>query len=289
MRTGPSVRLAVIKGQDRTRWTDFYHGVLTVPWSTFFLGLAGFFFAVNALFALLYAADRHGLANAQPGSFWDGFLFSVQTLGSINYGSLAPATAYTKGVVVVEAFVGVIYLGLVTSLMYARFSRPFARVVFSNVAVIAPFDGVPTLMFRAANQRGNAIVDAEAKVTLARWQVTREGVAMRRFEELKLVRERSSLFALSWTVMHTIDEKSPLYGITQEMLVDGEMEIVVLLSGTDQTLADRIYARHVYPAGTIVWNRHFVDVLSVTGNGRRVVDLTRFHDTDPVEERFLGG
>jgi inward rectifier potassium channel len=288
MRTGPSVRLAVIKGQDSTRFTDFYHGVLTVPWSTFFLGLAGFFVAVNALFGLLYSADPHGLANAQPG-FWDSFLFSVQTLGSINYSSMSPASAYTKGVVVAEAFVGIIYLGLVTSLMYARFSRPFARVVFSNVAVITPFDGTPTLMFRAANQRGNAIVDAEATVTLARWQVTREGVSMRRFEELKLVRERSSLFALSWTVMHTIDENSPLYGVTQDALLDGEMEIVVLLSGTDQTLADRIYARHVYPASTIVWNRHFVDVLSVTEKGRRVVDLTRFHDTDPVEARFLGG
>jgi inward rectifier potassium channel len=289
MRTGPRARLAVIKGQDYTRWKDIYHGVLTVPWSTFLLGLAGFFVAVNGIFALLYSADPHGLANARPGNFWDAFLFSVQTIGSVNYSTIVPKSAYAKSVVVAEAFIGIIYLGLVTSLMYARFSRPFARVVFSSVAVIAPFDGVPTLMFRAANQRGNSIVDASATVTLARWQITREGVAMRRFEELRLVRERSSLFALSWTVMHTIDERSPLFGITQEMLLDGEMEIVVLLSGTDETLADRIYARHVYQASTLLWNRHFVDVLSVTEKGRRVVDLTRFHDTDPVEAQFLDG
>jgi len=283
IRARPRARVAIVKGQDSTRWKDFYHRILNIPWSVFLLALLGVFVGLNSLFALLYLADPHGITNARPGDFWDDFLFSVQTIGSINSNSMAPRSAYAKGVVVAEAFVGIIYLGLVTSLMFARFSRPFARVVFSNVAVIAPFDGVPTLMFRAANQRGNAMLDVEARVTLARRRVTSEGILMRRFEELALVRHRSSLFALSWTVMHAIDETSPLYGLTADALYDNEMEIVVLLSGNDETLADRVYARHSYGPDDILWNRRFVDVLSATPSGRRVVDLHRFHDTDPVE------
>jgi inward rectifier potassium channel len=282
-RARPGARVAIIKGQDRSRWTDFYHGILTAPWSLFLLGLACFFLALNALFAIFYMADPKGIANVRPGNFWDVFLFSVQTIGSINYSVMSPKTIYANSIVVAETFIGVIYMGLVVSLMYARFSRPTSRVLFSGVALITPFDGTPTLMFRAANQRGNSILDAEARVTMASRQVTSEGIVMRRFEELKLARQRSSLFALSWTVMHKIDETSPLYGMTVDMLYEREIEIVILLSGIDETLADRIYARHAYTPNEIQWDRRFVDVLSSAPNGRRVVNLHRFHDTDPVE------
>ncbi len=211
-RRNPRGRVAVIKGQDKSRWTDFYHLVLTVPWSVFMLGLAAMFGAVNALFAFAYIGDPHGIAHARPGNFWDAFLFSAQTIGSINYSVMAPQSSYANAVVVIEAFIGFVYLGLMMAIMFARFSRPSARVIFSKVAVISPFDGVPTLMFRAANQRGNQILEAEITLTLARTTTTREGLVMRRFEELDLVRERTSLFALSWTVMHRIDATSPLHG-----------------------------------------------------------------------------
>lgn len=280
----PGKRTAIVRGQDSSRWTDLYHIMLNMPWSVFLLTALAMFLALNSVFSLLYMADVHGIANARRGNFWDTFLFSVGTIASANYSKLAPRSAYTNGVFVFEAFVDYIYLAFLTSIIFARFSRPLSRVVFSNVAVIAPFDGVPTLMFRVANQRGNSILDAEAKVTLARRQTTREGIVMRRFEELKLTRERSSLFALSWTVMHRIDEKSPLSGVTSEGLYGGEMEIVVLLSGIDETLADRIYARHSYTPDDVLWNRRFVDVLSLTPRGRRLVDLNRFHDTYPVEQ-----
>jgi inward rectifier potassium channel len=152
-------------------------------------------------------------------------------------------------------------------------------VVFSNVAVVAPFDGVPTLMFRTANQRGEAILDASVVVTLARQHTTVEGVTMRRFQALKLLRSNTALFALSWTVMHPIDQDSPLYGLSPQDMIDRDMEIVVMLNGLDEIVADRIYARHAYWADEIIWNRRFVDVISVMPNGRRLVDLTRFHDT----------
>ncbi|HWY66307.1 MAG TPA: ion channel [Rhizomicrobium sp.] len=274
--------MAVVKGQDRGRFLDFYHNILTVSWPWFFARLAAAFIIVNLIFAMLYVIDRDGIAHARPGSFADAFFFSVQTLGTLGYGDMAPRTLYTNLLVTVESFSGILTIALFTGVIFARFSRPFARVLFSNVAVVAPFDGVPTLMFRVANQRGEAIIDASVTVSLARMHTSVEGITMRRFQELKLARSSSSLFALSWTVMHLIDQDSPLYGLTPEDMDAQDMEIVVMLNGLDEILADRIYARHAYWADEIIWNRRFVDVISLTPAGNRLVDLTRFHDTCDV-------
>jgi inward rectifier potassium channel len=276
-------RVGVVLGQDNSRYTDFYHAVLRVPWWMFFAGLAAVFVGINLLFALAYVADPGGIDHARPGNFWDTFIFSAQTIGSINYSLMVPKSNYANTLVIVEAFVGILMLALFTGLIFARFSRPFARVVFSKVAVIAPFDGVPTLMFRAANQRGNQVLDAAVTVTLARQHLTREGMVFRRFEELKLVRARTSLFSLSWTVMHPIDETSPLHGVTPQDMVDKQMEVVALLSGADATIAETIYARYSYGPDDIVRGHRFVDVLSLGPKGQRVVDLTRFHDTVEID------
>jgi inward rectifier potassium channel len=275
-------RRAVVKGQDGTQWRDIYHFVLRSPWWVYFAGTASIFALVNTVFALLYMADPRGIANAH--GFWDYFLFSVQTIGSANYTVMLPRSTYANVVVSVEAFFGILNLALVTGVMFARFSRPFARVVFSRIAVIAPFDGVPTLMFRAANQRGNQILDATVSVSLARQVTTKEGFVMRRFEELKLVRARTPLFGLSWTVMHQIDQTSPFHGTTAESLYDSQMEIIILLRGTDDALADVIYARHSYMPEEILWNRRFVDVIALAPSGRRMVDLRHFHDTEALAE-----
>lgn len=285
-RAGARRRVAIIRGQDNTRWTDFYHAMLTVPWPMFLASLALFFILLNSVFALIYMIDPHGIENARPGSFWDAFQFSVQTIASIGYGHLSPRGDYTNFVVLVEAFAGILNVALITGAVFARFSRPFARVLFSDVAVITTFDGLPTLMFRAANQRGNQILDANVMVTFVRQQNSREGHTMRRFEELKLVRSRSALFALSWTVMHAIDETSPLYGQTPETLNAMQAEVIALLSGTDETLADTVFARHSYRPHQIRWQHHYADILSVDDYGRRIVDLTRFHDTAPDAENF---
>jgi inward rectifier potassium channel len=276
-------RIAIIKGQDTSRFTDFYHAVLSVPWSVFFLGLATAFAATNAVFALAYLADPGGIEHARRGSFWDAFVFSAQTIGSINYSVMAPKSTYVNTVVIVEAFVGYVVLALFTGMIFARFSRPFARVVFSKIAVITPFDGIPTLMFRAANQRGNQVLDASMTLTLARQHTSTEGIVMRRFEELKLVRSRTALFALSWTIMHVIDETSPLHGLTQQDLLDRQIELIALLSGSDATMAETIYARYSYGPDDLVRDHRFVDVLYLTPKGQRVVDLTRFHDTERIE------
>lgn len=280
-RARPGRRLAIIKGQDRSRWTDFYHTILTVPWPLFLVALAVFFFAINCAFALLYLVDPDGIKNARPGNFWDAFQFSVQTIASIGYGNFSPRSSYVNTIVIIEAFAGILNVALITGAVFSRFSRPTARVLFSDVAVVTAFDGAPMLMFRAANQRGNQILDANITVNFAWQQTTREGLIMRRFQELHLVRARSSLFALSWTVMHRIDETSPLYGHTPETLLAIQAEIVALLSGTDETLAAMIFARNSYRPHQILWNRRFVDILSLTADGQRMVDLAHFHETVP--------
>src|SRR5262249_17700169 len=130
-------RRPIIRGQDGTQWKDLYHLVLTVPWWAFFLGLFGFFVLLNCVFATLYLLDPHGLLNARPGSFWDAFFFSVQTIGSLN-SPLLPQSDYARGVMAFEAFCGIVNVALVTGVIFARFSQPFARVIFSRVAVIVP-------------------------------------------------------------------------------------------------------------------------------------------------------
>ena len=274
-------RVAIIRGRDSSRYTDIYHQTLTASWPVFLIGLLALFLVLNLIFAGFYMLDAHGFANAHDGDFWERFVFSVQTMGSVPYTDATPRSRYVDVVVIVEAFVGILYIGTLTAVIFARLSRPSALVVFSNVATITQYDGSPTLMFRAANARGNQVLDANVNVTLARQATSKEGLTMRRFDELQLLRARTSLFALSWTIMHRIDQTSPLHGLTHEDLESAEMELTVLLSGRDEVLADTIYARHAYAPEEIRWNHRFVDVLSLTKDGRRVVDLTKFHDTEP--------
>jgi inward rectifier potassium channel len=285
--TQPGRRMAIVRGQDSGRWTDVYHQILTVPWSVFLIGLAALFLLLNAIFAFLYTLDPHALTNVPAGDYRDAFIFSVATFGvqtiiGASHVSMLANDSYAAAIVMIEAFTGILYLGMVTAIMFARFSRPFARILFSKVAIIADFDGVPTLMFRAANQRGNRILDAAISVSLAREATSKEGLVMRRFDELTLMRSRSPLFALSWTIMHRIDENSPLRGMDFKTMCDLDFEILILLSGTDETLADIIYARHSYVPADFRWNHKFVDVLSIAPTGHRIVDLTRFHDTVPI-------
>lgn len=259
-------------------WRDPYHLLLTIPWSGFLaLTVLGYLIA-NALFAFAYLAGGDGIENARPGNFYDAFFFSVQTMASIGYGAMHPRTDYANVVVTIEALTGLMGLAMGTGLMFARFSQPTARVMFSSVAVITPYDGVPTLMFRAANQRRNQILEAQMRVRLMRDEVSIEGQFMRRVYDLTLVRSQNPMFSLSWTAMHPIDQQSPLYGVSPQLLDQAETSLVVTLSGLDETVSQTIYARHTYVCRDILWNMRFVDILSKTEGGNRIVDYSRFHD-----------
>lgn len=264
-------------------WRDPYHLMLTIPWPWFLTLVSLGYVVTNALFALAYLAGGDGIQNARPGNFLDAFFFSVQTMASIGYGAMYPRTRYANALVVIEALVGLMGLAMGTGLMFARFSRPTARVIFSRVAVIASYDGVPTLMFRAANQRRNQILEAQMRVRLTRDEVSSEGQFMRRVYDLKLVRSQNPSFTLSWTAMHPIDEHSPLYGSTPESLALAETVLVITLSGLDETVAQTVHARHSYATHEILWNMRFADILVKMPDGQRYVDYNRFHDTVPVQ------
>lgn len=264
-------------------WRDPYHLLLTIPWQGFFALVIATYLGTNAFFGLLYLAGGDCIANADPRSFWDHFFFSVQTFGSIGYGAMYPKTFYANSIVTIEAMVGLVAIALLTGLSFARFSRPTARVVFSKAAVITPFEGTPTLIFRAANKRRNQILEAQMRVYLMRDEVTLEGRYIRRIHDLNLIRSQTPGFVLTWSALHPIDESSPLYGMTPESLSETNCLVIATLSGIDETVEQVLHARHDYAPQDLYWNHRFRDVVHKTPNGDRYIDYTHFHIIDPIQ------
>lgn len=264
-------------------WRDPYHLLLTIPWTGFLSLICIFYVTINTVFALAYWAGGDCIANARPGSFSDIFFFSVQTLASIGYGAMYPKTTYANIIVTIEALIGVMGIAVMTGLAFARFSRPTARVIFSRVALITVYEGLPTLTFRTANQRRNMILEAQMRVYLMRDEITAEGQFMRRIYDLKLLRNQSPSFTLSWSVMHVIDESSPLYGMTPESLIQTNTMLIASVSGIDETVAQVVHARHSYGTDDILWNNQFVDIIHQTADGHRYIDYQHFHDVLPLD------
>ena len=269
---------AAYVGLSRGAWRDGYHWLLIMPNWAFLCVLATAFLMVNAIFAGLYVIDPTGVFGARPGNFIDAFFFSAQTLGSVGYGAMWPKSAWANAVATLEIFVGLFNLGIATGLLFARISKPTARIMFSRRAVVTEFNGVPTLMFRAANQRRNLVVEAEVSVTMIHNVTSQEGQELRRFDELFVLRSKTPLFYLTWQVMHPIDEASPLYGQTTESLRAAQAEILVVMKGIDETFASTIHTRASYAPHEIVWGRRFADIFTNLPNGRRAIDFRRFHD-----------
>jgi inward rectifier potassium channel len=278
----PGERVPRIVGRESSPFTDLYHRLLSLPLAGVLGLMACLFLVLNLIFAALYLAEPNGVAALAPGDYWSPFFFSVETFGTIGYGHWYPQSFAANLTMVVETFVGLVYVAVTMGLVFARVSRPISRVTFSRVAVVHQFDGRPTLMFRAANRRANNILEAEVMVSMARDDHTPEGIQFRRFQELKVARSRTPLFALTWTIMHPIDEHSPLRGANAQTLRDMHAEIIVVLSGTDDRYAQRVHARYAYGAEEVLWDKRFADILSLGSGGRRVVDYQRFHDVVDV-------
>jgi inward rectifier potassium channel len=276
-------------GLRRRPFGDLFHFVLETSWLTLLALVTALYLGLNGLFAGLYLLDPGGIENARPGSFEDAFFFSVQTLGTIGYGKLLPRSTYANVLVTVEAFVNLVGFAVITGLVFTKFARPTARVLFSNVAVIAPRDGITSLMFRMANERSNNVVEAELHVVLAMNEVTREGEPVRRFYDLQLQRQRTALFALTWTAIHPIDEKSPMFGKTPDQMAEVKGEVIVSFVGLDETFSQNIHARYAYGYDQLYWGYRFVDILSTLPDGIRHVDYRRFHDVLPLDEPMTFG
>lgn len=261
---------------------DLYHAFLRAPWWGALAAIVAAYLALNAAFAALYVWSG-GVANAAPGSFLDAYFFSVQTMGTIGYGSMYPASRLANGLVVAESVAGLVATALATGLVFARFSQTRARVVFSSRAAIGPLDGVPTLMVRVGNERRNRIVGAEFRASIMRTTRTAEGVTVYRAQDLALVRERAPALQRSWMILHRIVPGSPLHGDTPASLRSGEVEITLAVSGTDETSLQPIHAQHTWLHGSVVWGVRLADVISETPQGDLLLDLGRFHELTPTE------
>ncbi|WP_158502103.1 ion channel [Vitiosangium sp. GDMCC 1.1324] len=277
---GADYQLKVI-GHRPTPLRDFYHALLRMPWAGTFAVISGLYLLANMLFALGFLLTG-GVAHAAPGSFSDAFFFSVQTMGTIGYGAMYPESVPAHILVVAESIVGLSITALATGLVFAKFSLSRARVQFTRNAVITLMNGVPTLMFRLGNERGNRIVNAEIRVVLTRTERTSEGITFYRSYDLRLVRDRALSLSRSWSALHIIDRDSPLCGQTPESLRAQEVELQVMVLGIDDITLQSLHAGHRYFAAQILWGSKLVDILSEDKEGDMVLDLRRFHDTEPT-------
>jgi inward rectifier potassium channel len=247
---------------------DAYHFLRTASWTRIALLFAGLFLGFNLLFALVLWLGEADITNGH--GFADDLWFSVQTLATIGYG-------------VLESLLGLGLTAMMTGVFFARFATTSARVIFSQVAVVHEFDGKPTLMFRMANARATAIVEANVRVYLNRDETLAGGERMRRIHDLALRRNTSPIFALSWTVYHVIDEQSPLYGLTPATVAAGLPQIIVTFQGIDDRLASTIHTRYSYDRDNLVFGRRFVDIIHTEpGTGKRYLDVAQIHDTEPI-------
>jgi inward rectifier potassium channel len=269
-----------VMGSKPTPLRDFYHALLRLNWPGCLALIFAGYLALNAVFALVYTLAG-GIHNARPGSFSDAFFFSAQTLGTIGYGFLYPESALANWLVVFESTLGLIMTALSTGLVFAKLSRPTAGVMFSKHAVISPMEGVPTLMFRIGNERGNNIVDAQFRGGHAHRAHAR-GMLFYRTYDLALARERALTLNRSYSILHRIDTGSPFHGQDARSLHAQEYELQVMIVGFDDIAMQTVYAKHTYFARDILWDTRLSDVLTELPDGNLVLDLEKFHEVEPV-------
>ena len=272
------------KGLGFWRSLSLYHWLLTLAWKWFFWLVAGIYVATNALFGTAYflaGTDAISGMTGSGGARWlESFFFSVHTLATIGYGTMSPASFVANALVTVEALIGLLGIALVTGILFARFSRPTARVLFSSRAVIAPYQGGTAFMFRIANSRSSQLIEVEAKIVIGMFAQT-DGHATRRFSTAALERNRVAFLPLTWTVVHPIVPGSPLYGLSESDLRERGAEFMVLLTAIDETFSQTVHARTDYRYDEIIWGARFSDIFERDADAHQLtVDITRLHWTE---------
>jgi len=268
------------------RSLNLYHALLSISWPAFYAMAVSAYFLTNVLFAfgyMLCGPDSLAGVTGAPlaGNFLECFFFSVQTIGTIGYGHISPTTTPANVLVTVESITGLLGLAVATGLVFARFARPHAKIIFSRNAVVAPYHGTTALEFRIANARTNQLIDVHATVLLSRME-NEEGNQIRRFHQLKLERDQVMFFPLHWVVVHPITESSPLFGISREQFVDQDSEILILLTAFDETFSQTVHSRSSYKGGEVVWGSRFGNIFEDSSNGKVTVDLRKIHDIVPA-------
>jgi inward rectifier potassium channel len=264
----------------RAPLADLYHNLIARSWGRLLGLLASVYLAANLLFATLYRVGGDCIAGAK--GFRDLFFFSVQTLSTIGYGTMAPKTTYAHILVTFQAFGGTLFVALVTGLVFAKFSRPTARVMWSKNVVLLERHGKRQLQFRMANERANQIVEAQLRLAVARNETTADGERMRRFHDLVLQRDRNVIFVLTWTAVHEINEKSPLHGLTIDEMKAQGVQLVASLIGLDETFSQQVHARHAYTPEDFVYDMRFADIIGTEPDGSRYIEYAHFDKLVPM-------
>ncbi len=269
---------------------NFYHWLLGTTWTRFLILVVLVYLCTNVLFALAYLACGVGaITNTEPGSLIDLFYFSAQTMSTIGYGQMTPVGHWPNSIVTFEAFFGIVYSALTTGLAFARFTRPTAGVHFSKVAVVGLHNGMKSFKFRLANVRRSHIVEAQLRLWLVSESMTTEGERYHRSIELPLRRAENPVFSIMWTAMHSLDSASPLLECFKSGSVHHQWHLLVTFTGYHESLANQVYARHVYLPKDVQQNARFVDIVTVSPQGKRVIDMANFEKWVPNSSDKLVG
>jgi len=272
-------REIITEGLRLSFWADISHRSMTASWPSFIGGAVLVFIVFNAAFAVLYWIGDLPVSNIPGGDYIDYLYFSIETLSTAGYGDMHPQTHYGHFVSAVELFTGIFSMSLMTGLIFARFSRPSARLLFANNPVIATREGKPTLMVRFANERHNVIGNATARLWVIKNIVNSDGEPLRRFSELSLEKNEHPALALTWTLFHALDENSPLYALDADAMKKASVSLVVVVSGYDVVAAQTIHARKTYDHTDIRFGQRYADILEELDDGRVRIDYSKFHDT----------
>lgn len=271
----------VAEGQRLGFLADISHRCMTASWPSFIGGAVLVFIVFNAIFAVFYWLGNQPISNVPAGDYIDYVYFSIETLSTAGYGDMHPQTHYGHFIAAVELFTGIFSMSVMTGLIFSRFARPNARLLFAQHPVVSNHEGTPTLMIRLVNERHNIIGNATAKLWLLRNELSMEGRTFRRFYQLPLVKHEHPALALSWTLYHPIDETSLLYGLTADDLEASDVALVVVVSGYDVVAAQTVHARWTYNHDDILFGHRYADILGTAEDGRIKIDYGRFHETVP--------
>lgn len=266
-------------GVEENFWQDSYHRMLRMSWPIFFLLFLSLYIGVNVFFGFLYWLNPASVGNLPPGDFFSAFAFSVQTFSTVGYGFFYPKSDLGNAVVIIESAVGLFATAALTGLIFAKFSKPSARIVFSEKMLLSTWNGQRTLSFRMGNMRANRIFTGSAGVTLLKDEVSEEGERLRRLVDLKLVRNETPIFALSWTIYHIIDESSPLFGKSIDDIFQLGWDFVVVFNGLDEDMSQTVVAHTTYSGKDLAVARKFVDMIHVQ-DGVRKIDFSKLHEVE---------
>jgi len=270
------------RGLSFFRSLNVYHWLITIPWTMFFLLIALSYLLANVVFAFAFLLCGPGAlqGSSEPvmnSRFLEAFFFSVQTVATVGYGGVTPHGLAANILVTIEVLIGLLCFALATGLLFARFSRPNAKIVFSRNAIVAPYHDITAFEFRIANARTSQLINVEATVSLSRLE-TIDGKPYRRFYELALERKMVVFFPLHWIVVHPIDDSSPLSGVTKEQFDASDAEILILLTAVDETFSQAVHARTSYKHTDVLWQVKFADIFLHSRDRRIAVDVRKISD-----------